>query len=362
MHKENLSPKQGICFVILFILGTASIISRGIEGKKDLWLSIILALLMAIPLVWIYARLHSIFLSRDLFDIVEICFGKCIGKIIGIMYIWYGIQVASLIAWNLVEFILLTTLKSTPRIVIIGLVILISIWLVKEGIEVMGRFIEIFLPTIVVLIGMMILFLIPKMNINNITPVLQDGMKPIMEGAFSALTFPFGEVVILSMIFSTFNHKKSSYKVYIVGTLIGAILIWLISITNILVLGVEDVTTEYFPSYLAVSRIKIGNFIGRIEIIAGTIFIVGAFIKFSICLFAASKGIAKIFNCKKYRFVVTPVALLIVNIYSISFQSITELIEWNKKVAIYNAILYQVILPLFILLVAQIKQGNKKKG
>ena len=79
-----------------------------------------------------------------------------------------------------------------------------------------------------------------------------------------------------------------------------------------------------------------------------------------ICLFAASKGIAKIFNVENYRQVVVPVTLFIMAFSSVIFENTHEMLEW-AKIYKYYAFPFQVILPLIIYIVAEIKHRTKSK-
>lgn len=341
MNKEIVSDKQGILLVIMFIVGTSSIIITGLEAEKDLWLAIILSILMALPMILIYSRIHSIFLEKDLFDIVEICFGNFLGKVIGLLYTWFAFHLSSFVIRDFGEFSVVIGMRDTPMIVIMIITAILYIWAVKEGIEVLGRVAEFFSIILVVFIYTTILLSIPNMDINNIYPVLSNGIKPVIKGAFSVFAFPFAELIIFTMAFSGFKTRKSSYTVYIYGLLIGGIIILSTSLANILILGLDAAAIRYFPSYAAVSRLNIGNFLQRIEIIISGIFLIGGFIKGSICLLVACKGVAKIFRYKDYRFVVTPFTLLLVNLSFLLYGNVMEFFYWSFKVWPYYAFCFK---------------------
>lgn len=208
----------------------------------------------------------------------------------------------------------------------------------------------------ILLIFIAILLLVPDMNFNNIRPVLYKGMKPVIGGAYEVLIYPFGETVIFTVAFSTLKDKKSIYKIYILSFLIGGMFLLATSLTIILVLGINTTSNMYFPTYDAVARINIGNFLQRLEIISAIVFVIGIFVKVSIYLLASCKGFAKIFGCKDYRFIVTPISLLAINLAYLEFDSIMSFNEWIFDVWIYYAFVFMVILPVIILIVAEIKK------
>ncbi|WP_432403170.1 GerAB/ArcD/ProY family transporter [Wukongibacter sp. M2B1] len=356
MNKEVISEKQGIYLIITLLVGSSSIMVMGIDAKQDAWIATLLAMIMSFPIVLIYARLQFIFLGKDLFDILQICFGKFIGKGICLLYVWFISHNMALILENTSRFIktvsLHETLLSIPMIVII----ILCIYITKAGIEVMGRWIKLFLPVIIVFICILILLIIPEMQINNIQPILYKGIKPVIKGAFSTFAFPFAETVVFTMFFSTFKRKISPYKVYITGLLIGGIVMFTISLANLLVLGANTASVTYYPSYATIARLNIGRFLRRLEVIVASVFLLGAFIKTSIFLLAACKGVCKIFSFTDYRFIVTPIALLIMNLSYLQNNNIMEIFEWVTEIWPYYAFSFQVILPVIIWFIAETKK------
>lgn len=360
MNKEVISDKQGISLTILFLIGTSSIHTMGLEAKKDVWLAIILSIFMALPMVVIYARILYIFPNRDFFYIIEICFGKLIGKVIILLFTWFIFGLAALVLRNIVQFINIVGLTETPSVIPSIVIILLCIFAIKEGIETLGRWGEFFLPIPIIIIFITIVLLIPDMNINNVKPVLYNGIKPVLRGSVAVLSFPFLDTIAFTMVFNSFKRKESSYKIYICSLFIGGLIVFATSTTNLLVLGIDAASSFYYPSHSTVARIDVGIAIQRLEVIATTVFLLGGFIKLSICLMAISKGLVKVFGCKDYRFIVIPVSLLTLNLSYFEFDSVMSYFEWGRKVHIFYALFFQVILTIIIWITAEIKNKRCK--
>lgn len=356
MNKETVSDKQAIAVIILFIIGTSVIISTGLDAKKDLWISNILSICMTFFMVFIYIHLHYIFPEKTFLDILEVCFGNIIGKVIVIMYTWFSFHIGLLILEDIGFFITTVSFPETPRIFPMLIVIILSLSAVKQGIKLLGRWTEAFLPLIIGFMLLTMLLLIPKMRIGNILPVFSGGIKPILKGTFSAFSFPFGEIVICAMVFSYKKTIKAPYKIYTIGLLIGGIMIFLVSLVNILILGFNTMAITIFPSHLTVSRLDIGTFIQRMEIIASTIFLISAFIKLSICLLATCKGITKVIGYDKYRLIATPVALIMLNFSYFLHEDILDLIEWTQEISPFYKMPFLIIFPIGTLVIAKIKE------
>ncbi|CAH2214617.1 GerAB/ArcD/ProY family transporter [Tepidibacter aestuarii] len=362
MNKEVISDKQGISIVTLFIIGSNSIFVMGLEAKQDAWLAFILAMIMVFPMVIIYSRIHYIFPDKDLFDIFEICFGKFIGKIMILLYTWFVFFFASDILVNYGQFIRIVNLENTPQIVPIISLCILCAWGIKEGIEVLGRWAEFLLPIPIISFFIMILLLTPDMNMDNMKPTLAEGFKPVLEGAFSAFTFPFVQTVVFTMGFFSFKTKKSPYKIYILGLLIGGIFLCILSIINILVIGVDAATRVYYPTRATASKTELGNLFQGAEVMVFLTFILGGFIKISILLLCICKGITKVFGYKKYRFIIIPISLLVINLSYFQYDSIPYYYEFNKEVWPYYHFPFQVIFPIFIWIIAEIKNKRSIKA
>lgn len=355
MNKEVISDKQGISIIILYMSGTSSILVFGIIAKQDIWLATIISILMALFTACIFGRLHYIFPGKNLFDIFESCCGKIIGRGITVLYIWFAIHEGTLVGMNIYQFITDTILSETPNIAVFILLLLICTYFVKKGIEVIGRWAELmFIPT-VVFVTIIALLLIPNMKINNIRPVLKDGIMPALKGAFVIFSFPFGEIVTFSMVFSIFRTKKSPYRIYIIGLLIGGVIVFITSLTTVLVIGVNSASEAYYPVYKAFTRIKIAGFIQNFEVIGASSFIVGGFLKVSIYILAVSKGISNLFNLKDYRFIVIPIVVQMLNMSYFLHYSRIEYNKWNFEIFPYYAFPFEMIIPVIIWFVAEIR-------
>lgn len=313
---------------------------------------------MVLPMIIIYSRIHNIFPERDLFDIVEICFGKFIGKIVIILYIWFLYFIVSDIFVNYGQFITVETFTETPRIIPIIFLSILCVLGTKTGIEILGRFSLSFLYPLFLTLVVGVSFLIPKMNLDNLRPVLNEGIKPVIKGGFSVFTFPLVQIVVFTMIFSNFKKSKSSYRVYFLGLMMGSIYLATISITNILVLGVNASTRVYFPSYAALSRINVGGIVQRTEVVIAATTILGGFVKISILLLCICKGISKLFGTEDYRFIIIPVSLLVLNLTNFQYESVMYYFEFNNEIWPYYNFPFQVIIPIIIWIIAEIKKKH----
>lgn len=358
MNKEIVSNKQGIALIVLFIIGSSSVFAMGMEAKKDLWLATILAILMALPMAFIYARLHYTFQGKDLLDIIEICFGKFIGKVTIIILTFFFFYWTADVLVNYGSFISTVSLGSTPKIVpMISLIILCS-WGIRKGIEVMGRCSESLLLINIAILIIAILLLIPDMDIDRMRPVFYGGIKPIILGAFDSFSFPFAQIFAFSLVFTNFKSKKSPYTIYFIGLLIGGMILLITSLANILILGANAASSMHYPSYATVGRMNIANVIQRLEVVVATVFVLGGFVKIGILLQCTCKGITKLCKFQDYRFIITPITLLVINLSFFQYDGTLHYNEFQVDAWLYFTFPFQVIIPIIIWITAEIRKKH----
>jgi spore germination protein KB len=359
MRKEQISDKEAICLLIIFILGSTAIVGIGGEAKNDAWIAGIAGMLMAVPIVFIYARIQLLFPGKDLYEILYLIAGKVFSKILTIVYIWYAFHLGALVIRNFGEFINTATMPETPIIVPMLCLGLVGVIAAKSGIEVMGRISAYSLPALLFIVVLVQLLGIPQWEFHNIKPVLGRGLAPVLKGGFAAFSFPFAETVIFLGVFFSLKNPRSVYKTYFTGLFSSGIVITILATRNILILGGAS-GLFYFPSHVAVSRIRIGDFIERIEVTVALVFVFGVFIKSAVCLFVVCKGIAKMLKLKDYRAIVIQTGALMCYFSFILYDNIMEMQEFAFKVYAYYAFPFQVIIPALLLIIAEIKMRRSR--
>jgi spore germination protein KB len=360
MNKEVISDRQGVILVILYLMGSTVLVGSGGAAKKDMWLAMIIAIVLSIPLFLFYSKLLASFPGKNIFDITELAFGKLIGKIIILLYTWYAIHLGALVINNYEEFISIVGLPETPRTVPIMFFGILCAWVVKEGIEVLGRWGELFFAFFLGVLVFTLTFAIPTMHIDQIRPVLEDGLNPVIKSTFGIFAFPYAEAVLFTMITPFYRDKKSIYKIYMYGLLWAGIMLLAIALRNLLTIGPEKINMHYYPSYIAVGRINIGEFIQRVQILITVAFLITGFAKISVCLLAAANGVAKLFNVDEYRNIVVPVTILMLNVSLIVYDNIMQTIKWAPNIYPYYAFIFQVILPVITYIFASLR--TRKTG
>lgn len=353
MRKEALSLRQAICFMILFIVGSSVVIGGASEAGQDSWVSFFIAAVMMIPVLLMYARIIHLFPETDLFDILVILFGKILGKVFIALFTWYAIHLGVLVVRNFSEFVEIVAMPETPQLPIMIGMILVTAYLARSGIETIGKWSVSVLPFILSVVTLTIALSLKDMDFSNILPIMEKSPITLLKSAYQTYTFPLAETVLFLCVASAFKKQDSPYKIYTYAILLGSLILLVVLLRNIEVLGAAMAGASYFASYTTARIIHIGDFLTRIEGSISVNFILSGITKITLCLLAAAKGTAKLFEIQDYKRILMPVSLLALALSTIIYDSTMEMFGFLKYYQ-YYAIPFQILLPVLIWVAAEI--------
>jgi spore germination protein KB len=363
MKKEKISMRQMIFIMILFLFGNSAIIGLNANTGQDSWISLLMAMVFVLPLILMYGRIMKLYPEKNIFDIMQEVFKPVIGKILIILFVWYALHLATVILSIFCNFIKMTSLTATPKVVIIAAMVMTVVYVGLSSIQTMGRGIAVILFIIfITLVITMLLSFGRLQHFQNLFPIANHSIKELAKGAWKVLTFPLAETVLFLGMADAIRQRKneSPYKAYLYGIVFGSLILLVIVLRNILLLGGDLMENSYFPSYKSARLVGIKNFLERIEGLITYNFVIAGVAKLAVCLVAAAKGMTKFFGFKDYKVLVMPLGLLIFALCPVSNASIIEVFEFLKPYQLY-AIPFQIIIPLIVWIGAEISVRKKNK-
>lgn len=341
-----------------FMIGSTLIVSPASGAEQNAWLAFIIGLCGGAILINMYIFIAKLNPYCTLISILEKNFGKVLGRVISVMYIWYFIHLAALVLRNFGAYSVATSYAETPMLFIIICIALVIVYSVRAGIEVMGRISEVFMVIISIILFFVFFALIKEFEIDNLKPVLSQGMKPVIKSAFAALSFPFGETVVFLMIFPHVNKQKYLYKSsYFALFAVGILLLGAI-IRNLMVLGADMVSRDVFPSHI-VFRLIPGMDLDQLLDVNLT---VSGIIKVGVCIYAAATGVSELLGEQDYKIYVVPLSAFIVALSIWLYDSLMEMLQWAIEIWPYYSIPFQIIIPMMLLLISLVKNNIKQKS
>jgi spore germination protein KB len=364
MEKIKINGTQMFMLVVLFEMGSAIVVGIAASAKQDAWISIMLGMAAGVLLFFVYYRLYLFYPDLPLTNYVQKITGKWIGRIIGFLYVIYFIYDASRVLRDFSELLTTTIYTSTPQLVLNSLMILIIMYAIKKGFEVIARVAQLYFGFIylVAITGFLLILMSGILHFENLRPVLENGWKPVLKNFVGqTLVFPFGEMVVFTMLLPYLNEPKKAKLVCIGGIVLSGVNIAITIVFNIAALGVDLFIRAPFPLLSTISKIEVADFIERLDVFFMLYVVIGIFFKITILYFAAVIGVVDIFNLKNKSNIVFPIGLIVL------FSSIaiaTNFTEHIKEgfvfVSIYLAWPLQIIMPVLLMILA-IFQNRKKR-
>lgn len=361
MQKEIINQKQAIVLMVTFIMGSGTIVGTGDKSGQDIWIALLIAMAGASIIMAVYARIIKLFPGMDLFDLLDKLFGRILGKFIALIFTWYLFHVGLNLIRNTSEFIRIISLDATPQCVIALFTGVLIAYALRCGIEVIGRWVSIFFPVIIVISITLSVIAVDMYDFDRLKPVLYEGLKPVLSDAFGIFAHPFAETVVFLGIAGCFQKQSNPHKIFNIALLIGGLYMLMLAVRTITLMGPVNKSLQMFPPYITARIIKIGDFFQRIELINAVIIVTAVFTKVTVYMFSFAKGMSYLLKIDDYRTLSTPLVFFTAAYSIFLFDNALFMVKWALNVFPYYAIPFEIIIPLLVWIAAEIKARNDKK-
>ncbi|WP_188399619.1 endospore germination permease [Sporomusa sp. GT1] len=358
MQTESISARNISCLLILSIL-CGTVISGSTTVGQDFLIAVFFAGMLFLPLIYIYSRICSLFPGKNLYDIIQVLFGKKLSFMLILLMSCYALIVSALVLRNFVEFTVVIALQNTPRIPLMIVLAVVAAYLAQSGPRILGRWSLIICVLIIGNVVFTILLALDTISIANLQPMLNHSPQDIAANAFIFGSIAFGETVLAMTIFGSLKRGESPYKAYFAGIIGGIFVLIFILMRNLLILGPEMIQIVKFASYMAARIIHFGSFFERIESLISFNLILLGLTKIALCLTATSLGIAKLLKIENFTKLSLPVCHLVLALCSLIFKNMFEMFDFAKIYG-FLAVPFQLLIPLVIWLTAEIKIRKKQ--
>jgi spore germination protein KB len=241
-------------------------------------------------------------------------------------------------------------LLQTPLTVVSGSMVLASAMAVRSGVEIVGRFAELFLPAFITLFLLIIFPIIPDLHLSNMLPIMGEGMMPSLMGAF-VLQAWFSELITASFFLPFVADQKKVTKSILIVLLMIVLTLIVSNLATLLLLG--NVTGSYTYPFLILARyINLFEFFTHLEAIFMAIWVLGAFVKICVFFYVAVLGAAQWLKLSDYRPIVFPFGFLLTLISMWVAPNLQKLNDAISKSVSFAVLTMFVAVPVLLLCLA----------
>ncbi|HEY3367857.1 MAG TPA: endospore germination permease [Symbiobacteriaceae bacterium] len=360
---ERISLRQAAMLLVTALTSTGHLLFVRIVAHyagPDDWISLIAATLAYAALFLAVIRLVSILPGRNLVEISVAVTGPVVGRVLGLVFIWYFLHVGAMLVRHFGDFIRLS-MPTTPLSVVIGVTLGLVTYAAKKGIETVARANDIVLPLLLCL-GLMASVLLHKdKRYVELLPVLELGWAPVFRGGMALLGL-FAEAAVFGMFGSFLSSADRPYhRVLWAVVVIGVLFIGPIT-GSTAVFGINSVQNMVYPTFEELKRIEVADFVANMDVVGVFLWTLGSFVKASVFLWAAATGLASLANLGDYRPVITPLSLIMGGLAILIGGNGPEVQRFlNVTYPIYG-IAVGILLPWLLLALAWIRRPRHASG
>lgn len=361
--KETLSTVQAAMIVLNTIIGAGVTTLPREAGKAagtpDAWISVILGGLTALFFGYVGARLSQRFPGRTFYQYAEQLWGKALGKCLGFLLLSYFLLIASWQVRAMGELVRVYLLDNTPIEVIMLVFIWAGVYLVEGGIGPIGRLCELYFPVLVFTLLISLALAYTDFEIDNIRPILGEGIAPAFAGLKStALSYTGIEVVLVLTAFMT--DPRKAVKAVMIGTALVIPLYTLVVFVTIGVLTLDEVTTLTWPLMSLAKEIDLpGGFFDRFEALVSVLWVIANYTSFVPNYYLACEGMGTLFH-KNYRLFMYGL-LPLIYLIAVYPENLNSVMKFGTGIGYYD-IAVGGLIPLLSLILAKGRGIGIAKG
>ena len=356
--KENISSVELWAAMFILITAVAMTALFGTHARNQSWISVIIATIFSLVFALIYTHLSDSNSGKSIVEIGELLLGKWGGKFIGLLYAWFTFEICSFIMRDNLQMTSTVALHNTPSIVIAITAIIMALWITYEGIETICRLSTFVIPFLVSFLLIAFILLSKDFNFNNFLPLTDIKWRKVMYSGLHGSIHPLSMPALFVMIFPSLTKKGQAKVPTLFAVAAAGLVILLANIMYILVLG-PLVPKLSYPGYTAYSYIEVADFIDRAELLFYTLFLVMNILELSIAFYVSALCLAKVFGINNYRVLLIPLGFLVVEWTFVFTKNNAEFLKFVVYTYSWYAMIYEVLIPLFLLILSAIRKRKK---
>ena len=327
------------------------------EADSDAWILVSIAGIGVILFAYIMCKVGQRHSNLGFVGTLQYLFGKILGTALAVPVALYALVLTAVELRLFAEVTKIYLLHNTPLEFIILPIIILTVLLVRMGIEPITRAFGIYLFIIVFSVLFIFLVGFQGNDYSNLLPMLKTPIPKFISG-LSTVIFAFSGFELLLIVFPYVRHPMDTVKVTFAAIGSITILYAVITIYCITKLGIDETKASIWPVMAMVKSIEMpGGFIQNLEGILSSLWVVFAFtslIGFLYFFSVTAQGIFKHQDNKQFSSLSIPIIYLL----ALQGESVPEVMELSDKVLKYMATYTVIILPILMLIFSHIK-GKK---
>lgn len=305
MKIENkISNSQAFLVIVLLINGVYSLLIPHLTSRRvgaDSIFCMILGTVMGIIMMLMIHRIAMKYPDETVIQYLPKLMGKWMGKFFGLIICFFNLFIAAFYLNCFAEMLVAELLPNTPRLVLLGMTLLLIWWIVNNGLEDIARFSTLLAPLIMVMCVLVILGNIKDMKLVNFLPFGQVSEAGGMGFATLTAISLFLTLINVMMIYPKVLEPARLKRVGIWAVVIVGGYVIMVIFTTLAVFGGLEGGRVVWPTIELARMIRVGPFLERVEAIFILVWLTIAFINGSFHVYCTSVSWQQLFNRQDYK-------------------------------------------------------------
>lgn len=254
---ETVFPRWRFCLIFIFLLADALYLPA---APDDLWLSILLAGIIAALLLFVLRKLLG---TADLLHLPG-WGGRLCGLILAVLAVLMALHTLG----RLTAFFQRTAFPTLSPLLTGTLTLLFVLPLARIGTIRLSTWALPSLVAVLLPLAFSLLLTVPDWEMRALLPLLPEGPMGLAHTTLSTLRYTYAPLFFLYLLL---QHQKPQQKhTFTPGVLCAAAVMTVTCARNLMLLGVYAAARVPYPTYTAAGLVTVGDFFQRAEtLIAG---------------------------------------------------------------------------------------------
>lgn len=363
--KQLISSKQLLSLMVLFEFGTAIVVHIGLKTNHATWLAILLAIPGALLLYALYNYLFRQYPDLIISAYMRRIIGPYFAFLLSLVIVAYFIYNAARNLREAGDLLIASAYDETPLFVINATMVIVMIYVLSNGVEVLFRLAQVYLLVIVCLgvIGLLAVFFSGEMKFGNLLPINGGSWRTVIRTAYpSILLFPFGEIFAFTTVLPLLSDKNRSGKTGYTAILFSGFVLSLTHGVQLLVLGESIFIRSNFSLLTTISVINIANFLQRLDAIVMLSLIICVFFKMTLYCYSVMAIWSDLFRIPSMNRLAAPVGIVVLFMSIFSAWSFPEHTEEGEKSSMIMLFMVTIGIPVLLFIVHLMRQSFRQQS
>lgn len=354
----KISVRQAMLLLILYFCSPAIRyipIFTTKAAHQAAWLSPFIAVIFFVIYMLMWSKILERYKEKSLVDIIKDIFGKILGTIILIIFVLWITFYIGYATRVYAERLLISAMPNVSIVILIGTLLLIIGYVLKQGIVSLAKMGEVFFLLLATIFVIYNILIIPEMNIKDLFPITYKDTFGVFKATLSMISL-FGSGLIILFFNDKIDHKGEFKRLGVKMAIFSASIFLIMIVVSVSVYGWKIISNMPVPYLNTMMSISLYDVIERVELGIIIFWIITDFMMFSICIYSVLNILKIIFKLPSVNPIINIYIVALFFLSLIIGKTSLELQVYAEKILTPGNVILGYCFPIFILIIGKLRK------